>query len=85
LRYAEKIMAEPARDLFAAAMTLPQHERLHLASELLASVEEPQDAEWDGAWLAELERREHAVRAGGAPGSEWSEVRARLVARLKAR
>jgi putative addiction module component (TIGR02574 family) len=78
-------MAEPARDLFAAALALPEAQRLHLASELLASVEEPEDAEWDGAWLAELERREHAVRTGESPGSEWSEVRARLVARLKSR
>ncbi len=78
-------MADPARDLFTAALTLPEDERLHLASELIASVEEPQDAEWDGAWFAELECRENAVRTGEAPGSEWSEVRTRLVARLKAR
>ena len=78
-------MANPASDLFAAALVLPEAQRLHLASELLASVEEPADTEWDGAWLAELERREQAVRTGGTPGSEWSEVRARLVTRLKAR
>ncbi|MEO5730634.1 MAG: addiction module protein, partial [Byssovorax sp.] len=68
-----------------AALALPEAQRLHLASELLASVEEPADTEWDGAWLAELERRENSVRTGGPPGSAWSEVRARLVARLKAR
>lgn len=79
------MVVHSARDLFSAALALPQDERLRLGSELIASVEEPQDAEWDGAWLAELERREHAVRAGEAPGSAWSEVRARLVARLKAR
>jgi hypothetical protein len=49
------------------------------------SIEAPEDAEWDEAWLAELERREHVMRAAEAPGSEWSEVRARLVARLKPR
>jgi putative addiction module component (TIGR02574 family) len=78
-------MADPARDLFTAALALPEDERLHLASELIASVEEPQDAEWDGAWFAELERRENTVRTGEAPGSEWSEVRTRLIARLKSR
>ena len=78
-------MPDPASDLFAAALALPDAQRLHLASELLASVEEPADTEWDAAWLAELEQREHAVRASGAPGSEWSKVRPRLVARLKAR
>ena len=78
-------MAEPASDLFAAALALPEAQRLHLASELLASVEEPEDTEWNAAWLAELERRERSVLTGGPPGSEWSEVRARLVSRLKAR
>jgi len=79
------MVVDPVRDLLNAALALPQDERLRLGSELIASVEEPQDAEWDGVWLAELERRERAVSAGGAPGSEWSEVRARLVARLTTR
>jgi putative addiction module component (TIGR02574 family) len=83
LRYASG--AQIARDLFAAALALPEEERLHLASELIDSVEEPHDVDWEGVWLEELERREQAVRAGGAEGSDWSEVRTRLVARLSAR
>jgi putative addiction module component (TIGR02574 family) len=85
LRYTGLVMAQPARDLFAAALALPEEERLHLASELIASVEDPHDAEWEAAWLEELERREQAVRTGGAQGSDWSEVRARVVARLSSR
>jgi putative addiction module component (TIGR02574 family) len=81
----KRIMADPARDLFAAALALPEDERLHLATELIASVEDPHEAEWESSWLEELERREQAVRAGGAGGSDWSEVRDRIVARLGAR
>ena len=72
-------------DIFDAALGLPEAERLDLASRLLASVEAPADADWDAAWLRELDRREQEVRDGGAPGSEWSEVRARIRARLAAR
>ena len=78
-------MSQPARDLFAAALSLPADERLHLGSELIASVEGPEDAEWEASWLEELERREQTARAGGAPGSAWSDVRARLLARLGTR
>ena len=52
-------------------------------TEATREVEERTDPEWEEAWLAELERREHAMRAAEAPGSEWSEVRARLIAQLK--
>jgi putative addiction module component (TIGR02574 family) len=78
-------MGHAARDLFAAALALPERQRLELASELIASVDEPEDEGWQDAWLEELDRREQAVRQGGPEGSEWSEVRARLLAGLRAR
>jgi putative addiction module component (TIGR02574 family) len=78
-------MAHPAQDILAAALSLPEGERLRIASELLASVEEPYDDAWDAAWLEELERREQAVRDGGHAGEPWAEVRARVLARLGAR
>ncbi|WP_437693578.1 addiction module protein [Sorangium sp. So ce176] len=58
-------MAHPTRDILAAALSLPEGERLRLASELIASVEEPYDDAWNAAWLEELERREQAVRDRG--------------------
>jgi hypothetical protein len=30
---------------------LPEDERLELASEIIASVDVPRDADWDAAWL----------------------------------
>ncbi|WP_437932265.1 addiction module protein [Sorangium sp. So ce291] len=62
-------MAHPTQDILAAALSLPEGERLRLASELLASVEEPHHDAWNAAWLEELERREQAVRDGGARGT----------------
>ncbi|WP_437878800.1 addiction module protein [Sorangium sp. So ce513] len=78
------LMAHPTQDLLAAALSLPEGERLRLASELIASVEEPYDDAWNAAWLEELERREQAVRDGGSEGNAWAEVRARILARLGA-
>ena len=72
-------------DLFSAALSLPEPERLELASKLIASVDGEADPDWDEAWLAELDRREQAVAAGGDPGSPWSDVKARILGRLGAR
>jgi putative addiction module component (TIGR02574 family) len=71
--------------LLAAALDLPENERLELASDLIASVDGPADADWDSAWLAELERRDRDARQDELPGAEWSQVRDRLLARLASR
>ncbi|KYF99543.1 hypothetical protein BE20_50465 [Sorangium cellulosum] len=78
-------MADPTQDILAAALSLPEGERLRLASELLASVEDPYDDAWKAAWIEELERREQAVRDGESRGDAWDAVRARVLARLGAR
>jgi putative addiction module component (TIGR02574 family) len=68
------------------ALGLDPVDRLRLASELIDSVEGPPDPEWAAAWTSELERRSAAAddrEARGVPrGSEWSEVRARLLLEL---
>jgi hypothetical protein len=56
-----------------------------VASELIASVDGPADADWDAVWLAELERRRQAAQSGGQPAPEWSEVRSRILDRLARR
>ena len=78
-------MTSIALDLYSAALGLSESERLQLASELIASVDGEADSGWDGAWLAELDRREQAVRDGGNPGSTWSEARDRIAQRLGSR
>ena len=70
----------PAK-LLAEALGLPEVERVHLAAELLASVDGPEELT-DSAWLAELQRRAERIRRGGAQGRPWDEVRRDLLADL---
>lgn len=68
------------------ALSLDPADRLRLASELIDSVEGPPEPEWAVAWTGELQRRSAAAddrEARGLPrGSEWSNVRARLLLEL---
>ena len=75
-------MTDAAKKLLEAASTLPEDERLELASELIASVDGPPDGDWESAWVAELDRRMEAARDKGEPALEWSEVRARVLSQL---
>lgn len=63
------------------AMALPEEDRLELASELIASVDGPPDADWEAAWTAEIDRRIAAADRNGARASDWTEVRARILSR----
>jgi putative addiction module component (TIGR02574 family) len=64
------------------ALSLPEQERLELASELIASIDGPQDADWEASWLAEVDRRVQAARTRGEHASDWSDVRGRILRRL---
>ena len=75
-------MTRASREILDRALALPEEERLDVATELIASVDGPPDADWDASWLAELDRRAQAARERGEPASEWTEVRARILARL---
>jgi putative addiction module component (TIGR02574 family) len=75
-------MTGKAHDLLSQALALPEVDRLDLATELIASVDGPADANWDAAWLAELDRRAQAAKERGLPAREWTEVRARILAKL---
>lgn len=78
-------MRRVARKILDEALALPEGQRLHLASELLASVEGPGDPDWDAAWLAELDHRTSAADRGRARRENWQVVRARIVKRLARR
>ena len=75
-------MSAASQKLLDEALTLPEDERLELATDLIASVDGPPESGWDDAWLAELERRARAAAERGTPAPEWSEVRARILGRL---
>jgi putative addiction module component (TIGR02574 family) len=71
-----------APELLERALDLPAAERLNLATELLRSVEAPEDDEWNASWRAELDRREQEAESGSAHGESWSNVKARLLGEL---
>lgn len=78
-------MTDAARKLLDEVLALPEEDRVNIASDVLASLDGPSDADWDDTWLAELERRERAAAARGADAPERSEVRARILGRLASR
>lgn len=82
-------MALPLHAVTTEAMALDPADRLRLATELIDSVEGPVDRAWSDAWTAEIQRRTSVAdwrEARGLPrGSDWSEVKARLLSGLARR
>lgn len=75
-------MSDAARKILQDVLALPENERLELASEIIASVDGPRDGDWEAAWLSELDRRTEAAKQHGESGTEWTDVRARILKRL---
>ncbi len=67
------------------ALNLTEEERLELAADLVASVHENPDPEWEAAWLAECDQRMADLDSGKAKAIPWAEVKARLAARFGSR
>ena len=78
-------MSSAAQKLLTEALRLPENERAKMASELLASLDGEPDSDWEGAWLAELDRRVEASEQRGETGSDWRAARARILAKLGTR
>jgi len=76
-------MSTAADDLLRRALELTDAERAELASALLDSLtpEVPAEARSESQWLAEIERRVAAAKAG-EPGILWDELRKQLDDRL---
>lgn len=77
-----KTMSEAARKLLDEVLALPEDERLELASEIIASVDGPRDADWEASWLAELDRRVDRAKARGESGLDWTDARSQILKRL---
>ena len=75
-------MTHAARKLLKDVLSLPEDDRVWIATEVLASLDGRADSGWDEAWAAELERRQSAAVERGVPAPEWGEVRARILGRL---
>ena len=79
-------MTSRAQALLREALTLPTDERADVAAELLASLDDaPADdpVEVEAAWAREIERRARRVMSGESTGESWTDVRARIMDRLK--
>lgn len=68
-------------ELLAHALRLPRPERVRLAEEMLASLEET-DEQVGAAWAKELERRSGDIAEGRVQLLEWETVRAQILDEL---
>ena len=75
-------MTNAAKQYLKDLLGLSEEDRVQIATELLASLDGPSDRGWDDAWSAELERRQQEAKSRGESGSDWADVRARILARL---
>jgi putative addiction module component (TIGR02574 family) len=75
----------PPAHVLADALRLPAYDRLALAAELLDSVAEANDPEWEAAWLAELDRRAEQVVSDPSASEDWESVRDRLLNELRSK
>lgn len=71
--------------VLADALALAPGERLEIAAELLASVEEPRSIEDDEVWLAEVRTRAERAHLGTSRALPWEDVKRDILARLRAR
>jgi putative addiction module component (TIGR02574 family) len=75
-------MSTRADTILGTALALPPDERAWLAEELIASLDEAQDAEVEAAWAAEIEKRIAQVESGEVQTVSWEDARARIRAKL---
>jgi putative addiction module component (TIGR02574 family) len=76
--------ASPA-ELLQCALRLPADDRIALATEILDSVEGPEDPKWVAAWAAELDRRVNELDAGTVKTIPWEQVKSETLQRLRSR
>jgi putative addiction module component (TIGR02574 family) len=71
-------MSEAAKQLLEQAMSLSPEERVRVARQLLSSVDELEEDEWERAWLAELDQRLARTLASDEPALSWEQLQQRL-------
>jgi putative addiction module component (TIGR02574 family) len=76
--YTPIAMAASVKKLLQAARDLSEADRVRLAEQLLASVDDGPPAEIAAAWTAEIERRARELDEGTVRPVPWTEVKASL-------
>lgn len=64
-------MTAETQKVLNEALALPENERVRLAAELLASIDEAVEDDVAAAWAAEIERREAEALAGRGESRDW--------------
>jgi hypothetical protein len=72
-------MARRAEDLLRDMLELPEPDRLDIVVEVLARLDGPADADWEAAWLSELDQRELSEPGEPTKEEEWPAVKARIL------
>lgn len=85
MRYVPNMAQADTPELLRRALELPAEERLALATDLLNSVEGPEDEDWGDAWADELGRRLAEAERGEVTLEPWEAVKARILADLQPR
>ncbi len=73
------------KDILPELLRLPASARARLATELIHSLDESDEADAAQAWREELERRLIEVKRGNVKTESWPRVRKRIQARLRSR
>jgi len=71
-------MTANSDEITAAALSLPEDDRLELADRLMESLDGPPDADYEQAWAGEIARRLEDVRSGKSVPIPWEEARKRI-------
>lgn len=74
-------MSSLLQEVASKAHNLSPGERSELAHDLIASLDETIDAEFEEAWDAEIERRVQEIRSGKAKGRPAEEILAEIRAK----
>jgi len=76
--YTPQSMAANVKKLLHAARELSEADRVRLAEQLLASVDDGSPEEVAAAWTAEIERRARELDEGTVRPVPWTQVKASL-------
>ena len=75
-------MSTTADSILGTALSLPADDRARIAAELIASLDEGEDADVETAWAAEIDRRIAEIESGEVETVSWEEARARIRSKL---
>jgi putative addiction module component (TIGR02574 family) len=71
-------LPEQCQKLLSDALSLSEEERAALASELIASLDGPPDADAEQLWAEEIQRRFELHKKDPSRGEDWENVKARI-------